>query len=232
MSSREYVIARYEFKGHRFEILVKPEEALRFKSGEKISIDDVLIGDFVYKDARKGLKASPESLMKVFGTDDVRKVASEILKKGEIQLTAEQRRRLVEQKKKQIISFISRNAIDPRTGLPIPPARIETAMAEARVGVDPFKGVEEQALAIIKAISRILPIRIARAVLRISIPATYAGRAYSQLMRLGELKNANWKSDGSLEAELEIPAGMQTEVIEKINRLTNGTAKIESRVFK
>ncbi len=224
--SRPYVIARLEVGGHVFEVLVNPDLAMQLREGKKVNLDDLLIGDYVYKDARKGLKASPEILKKVFGTTDVKKIAAEIVRRGEIQLTTEQRRKLIEAKRKQIITFISRNAIDPRTKAPIPPKRIEIAMEQARVGIDPFLDVEKQAMNVIKAISRILPIRIAKAILLVRIPPAYSGRVYSQIPKLGEVKKTEWKNDGSLIVELEIPAGMQNEVIGKINSLTRGEAEI------
>jgi len=229
---REYVIARLEAQGHRFEILVDPELAFRFKGGEEVSIDDMLVGDIVYRDARKGLKASPEAVEKVFGTTDIRKVAREIVRRGELQLTTEQRRALLEAKKRQIISFIARNAVDPKTNLPIPPKRIELAMEQARVGIDPYKDVESQAMHIIRAISRLLPIKVARALVSIRVPPRHAGRIYGQLHRLGEVKRTQWLSDGSLAAELEIPAGMQQEVIDKINKATRGEAEVQIRVVR
>ena len=226
MSSREYVIARYEVGGKKFEILVNPSLALDFREKGKPSIKEVLVGDYIYKDARKGMKASPEEVRKVFGTDDVFKAAEIILKKGELQLTTEQRRRMLEMKRKLVVSFLSRNAIDPRTKTPIPPQRIESAMEEAKVGIDLYKPVEEQAIAIVKAISRILPIKLAKALVRVIVPPTYAGRVYQQARSLGELKQKKKKNDGSLLLEIEIPAGMQNEVIDKINSMTKGEATI------
>lgn len=225
--SSKYVIARYEVKGHRFEILVKPELALALREGKQVDIDEMLVGDIVYKDARKGLKASPEALRQVFGTEDLRKIAEEIVKKGEIHLTAEQRRKIIEDKKKRIINFIAKNAIDPKTKLPIPPKRIELAMEQAKVSIDPYRSVEVQAQEIISKIARIIPIKVARALLAVKIPAMYSGRIYKQVARLGEVKKSNWLSDGSLYMEIEIPAGMQKEVIDKLNSLTHGTASIK-----
>lgn len=227
MPATKYVIARYEARGHKFEILVNPDLALMVKEGKNVNVDDLLIGDIVYKDARKGLKASPESLREIFGTDDIRRVAIEIVRKGELQLTAEQRRSILEAKKKQIINFIARNAIDPKTKLPIPPKRIELAMEQARVSIDPYRSVESQAQEIISKISRIIPIKIARAILLVNIPPQYAGRIYKQLAGLGKIKRSNWLSSGALQVELEIPAGMQDEVINKINKFTKGTASIK-----
>jgi ribosome maturation protein SDO1 len=58
---------------------------------------------------------------KAFGTTDPLKIADLILKKGTLQLTTDQRRKMVEDKKRQIIDFISRQAVDPKTNLPHPP---------------------------------------------------------------------------------------------------------------
>ncbi|MCD6487980.1 MAG: ribosome assembly factor SBDS [Desulfurococcales archaeon] len=225
--STKYVIARYEAKGHRFEILVNPDLAFKLKEGKEVDVNEMLVGDIVYKDARKGLKASPESIKQVFGTTEIKIVAKEIVKHGEIQLTTEQRRQLLESKRRQIINFIARNAIDPKTKLPIPPKRIELAMEQARVSIDPFKSVESQANEIISKIARIIPIKIAKAYIAVRVPPSYSGRIYKQLTGLGELKKTAWLSDGSLLAEIEIPAGLQDEIINKINKLTRGQASIK-----
>ena len=225
----DYIIAWIEIGGQRFEILVKPEYAFKYKEGEKVDLEDVLWTDTVYKDVRKGLKASPESLRRAFGTDDIKVIADKILKDGEIQLTSEQRRKLIEAKRRQIITYIARNAIDPKTGKPIPEARIETAMEELRIGVDPFKDAEAQAVEIVKKLARVMPIRLARALLEVVIPASYAGRVYRELQRLGEVKKMDWLTDGSLKAEIEIPAGAQMEFVNKIQKLTRGSAVVNVR---
>jgi len=226
LSKKEYVVARLNMKGKRFEILVDPDKANMFKEGKNVSVREIVVSDFVYKDARKGLKASPEELEQVFGTTDVEKIAEKILKEGDLQLTAEQRRQLLETKKKQIIYYISKSAIDPRTKMPIPPTLIEKAMEEVKVAIDLYKSVEEQVPAIVKTISRVLPIRLAKALLGINVPPEYSHKVASQIMRLGETKRVRWANDGSLIVELEIPAGIQNEVIDQINRLTKGNANI------
>lgn len=232
MSSKDYVVAKYEVKGTKFEILVKPDPALRFKEGDKkVQVDDFLVSDFVYKDVRRGLKASPEELKRVFGTEDVKVIATQIVRSGELQLTTEQRRALLEAKRRQIITYIAKSAIDPRTKTPIPPSRIEKAMEEAKVSIDLYKGVEEQATHIVKEISKYLPIKIARAVLTVKIPPEHSKRVSNELRRLGDVKNQQWLSNGSLVAELEIPAGLQTEVMDKINALTKGTAEVSVKVI-
>ncbi len=230
MSSKDYVIARYEKGGHKFEILVDPNKALKYREGSIKDLSEVVIGDFVYKDVRKGDKASPEEMIKVFGTADFKTVAEVILKNGELQLTTEQRRKLLDQKKRLIINYIAKSVIDPRTKTPIPPQRIEKAMEEAKVTIDLYKSVEEQAARIVKELTKVLPLKIARALVTIKIPPEVAGRAYQEVRKLGELKNERWLNDGSLYVELEIPAGMQAEVIDSVNRITKGTAEVNIKV--
>jgi len=225
-AGKDFVIARYEVGGKRFEILAHPQLVFEYRETGKPDIREVVIGDIVYKDARKGLKASPEDVRKVFGTEDFYKVAEAIIKQGELQLTTEQRRKMLEAKKNLIITFLSRNAIDPKTKLPIPPQRIERAMEEARVGIDLYKPVEEQALIIARTINRILPLKLARALVRVVVPPAHSGRVYQQSRGLGDVKNVSWRNDGSLVLEIEIPAGMQNELIDKLNKLTRGEAQV------
>ena len=132
-------IARLTRGGERFEVIVKPQPALSFRLGKITSVSEVLITDIVFLDASKGLKASEAKLQEAFGSIDPIEIASIILKEGTLQLTAEQRRKFIEEKRKQIVSFISRHCVDPRTNLPHPPSRIEQAMSQIRFSIDPFK---------------------------------------------------------------------------------------------
>lgn len=227
---QDYVIAWIEVKGQRFEILVRPEEAFKYREGGRVSLDDVLWSDTVYRDSRRALKASPEALRKAFGTDDVRVIADRILREGSIQLTGEQRRRMLEAKKRQIIQYIARNAIDPTTRLPIPETRIEAAMEELRIGVDLYRDAESQAVEVVRRLARVMPIRLARALIQARIPPRHSGRVYSEARRLGEVKRAEWAPDGSLILELEVPAGAQVEVVNRLQGMTRGEAQVEVKV--
>ena len=226
---RKVAIARLEKGGKRYEIYVDPEKAWRFKQGEKIDIREIIEGEFIYYNARQGLKASENELRTTFGTDDIYKIAAEIIRRGEIQLTAEQRREMIEAKKRQIIEFLSRNAVDPRTNLPHPPKRIELALEEARVGIDPFKPVEEQIPAIIKELRRVLPLKLAVAVIGARIPPRYVGKAYGALAKMGKIIRSNYASDGTWIVELEVPGGLAKQIIEQITRLTRGEG--EARII-
>ncbi|MGC9107716.1 MAG: ribosome assembly factor SBDS [Infirmifilum sp.] len=227
MSKKKLSIARLEKGGKRFEVFVDAEKAWAMKNGEKVNIREIIEGEFIYSDAKQGLKASETDLKKFFGTTDPYVIAENIIKKGELLLTAEQRRELIEAKRRQIIEFLSRNTIDPRTNTPIPPKRIELALEEAKVSIDPFKPVEAQVNDILKSLKMILPLKVARAILAVHIPAPYVGKAYSALQKIGKVLRESYATDGSLNVELEVPAGMQSSVIETVSSLTKGQGDVK-----
>ncbi len=223
----EYTIARYKKGGKKFEVLVDPDKALEYKLGRRRSFDNILVYDEVYSDANKGLRASRSDLMAAFGTTDINKIAEIIVREGELQIRAEQRRRLIEEKKKQIISYISKYCVDARTNMPIPPVRIENALEEASVKIDPFRDVEEQIKNIISELSKVIPIKQQITRLGIKVPSMYVGKAYGYIKNTGNIVREDWLSDGSLQVEVTIPSGLKLEFMDKLGRITNGTAYIE-----
>ena len=182
----------------------------------------------MFTDANKGIRASREKLMKAFGTTDFYKIASTILEKGRLLITAEQRRRLTEMKKRQVIELIRRSYVDPRTKLPHTAVRIEQAMKEAHVSIDPFKPAEEQVQPIIKALSRILPLKAEKSALKVRIPARYSAKAYGLVRRMCKIVKEEWRPGGSWFGVVELPAGMRGEFMEKLAKLTKGEASVEA----
>lgn len=221
------VVARLESHGERFELLVDPDEAARIRHGEDVDLEEVVAADFVFENASRGDRAPEESLKKVFHSTDFEEIARLIIKKGEIHLTADQRRKMTEEKRRQVITFISRNAINPQTKLPHPPQRVEMAMEEAKVNIDPFKHVEEQVKETVKALRAILPIKFAEMRFAVKVPADYAPRAYGEIQAATTVEREEWQKDGSWICVLRIPAGIQDEFYDLINRLTKGEGELK-----
>ncbi|HML03859.1 MAG TPA: ribosome assembly factor SBDS [Candidatus Bathyarchaeia archaeon] len=224
MSDR-YTVARISRDEEHFEILVKPQHALDYRMGKKAPISEILAIDTIFTDANKGTRASDEKLKKAFGTLDALVIAETILTKGQLQLTTDQRRQLTEAKRKQVIAFISRNCVDPKTNMPHPATRIEQAMEKIHYPIDPFKEAEEQAKDIIKLLRPILPIKMENVNVEIRIPTEHAARAYGAIKGYGTLKKDEWRADGSWHGVIEMPAGAYAPLIEKLGEMTRGTAE-------
>ena len=219
------VIARWETGGSRFEVLVDPAAVQDLKDGKDIDLADKLALDQVFKDAKRGDKISEEHLEKTFHTRNLAAIAKQIVLKGEVQVTTEQRHQLQAAKLKQIVATIARNAMNPQTGAPHPPARIEAAMTEAKVHIDPFRPVDAQVQEVIAKLRPLLPIRLDVVKVRVKLLAQHYPRVIGDLKGLGRLMDEQWLGDGSWTGVLEIPAGVQTELYEKLNARTRGAAE-------
>ena len=225
--SDKLTVVKYSFEGEKFEILVKPDPALDYKLGKIKDVSSVLVSDEIYQNSGKGTRASSEKLQKAFKTEDVMVIAEKILQKGDLNLTTEQRRKMTTEKRKQIITFITKTFVDPRSHLPHPPLRIEQAITDARVSIDPFKNVDEQVKDIVENLRSIIPLKSENLLLEISVPAQYVAKSYSVLKSTGTLKKEDWQKDGSLKAILEIPAAARPNVIDRLGAITKGTAFVE-----
>ncbi|HJJ55486.1 MAG TPA: ribosome assembly factor SBDS [Methanocorpusculum sp.] len=230
ISLNDAVTARLESHGLRFEILVDPELADKIKHGDDgIDIEDAVAALHVYENASHGDKSPEEDLEKVFKTLKFEDIAKQIILKGEIHLTTDQRRHLTEEKKRRVITFISRNAINPQTGLPHPEKRIELALEQVRVNFDPFKSVDDLVKETVKALRPLLPIRFETRKIAVKFPLDCAARAFgavSGASYVQMIKN-EWQDDGSWICVVEIPAGMQEEFFNLSNHITKGDTQIK-----
>jgi ribosome maturation protein SDO1 len=229
MSDR-YTIVRYSHSGEKFEILVDPDKGLAYKKGEFPEIANVLMIDTIFSDASKGEKPSVSKLEGVFGTSDPLEVARIMFEKGTLQLTAQQRKEMTEQKLRQIISIISRTYVDPSTKLPHPPLRIENALAEARFSVDPFSDAEDQLKDIVDALRPILPMSMESVEIAIKVPPEYASKSYGIVKKLAEIKRDEWTDDGSWIAVVSISAAMQGELLDRLGKATQGN--LQTKIIK
>ena len=223
----DVTVVKYSFEGEKFEILVKPDPALDYKLGKRKDISSVLVSEDIYTDSSKGTKPSTEKLLKAFKTADYTEIAQKILQKSDLNFTTEQRRKMVEEKKKQLVEFIAKTYVDPRTHLPHPPLRIEQAMKDARVSVDPQKSMDEQVKDIVEKLRSIIPLKSENLTLEIIIPAQFASQSYAVLKSVGSLKKEEWQNNGSLKAILEIPAAARPHVIDRLGSITKGSATVE-----
>jgi len=220
-------VVRYSFEGEKFEILVKPDPALEYKLGKRKDISSILVSDEIYTDSSKGTRASSEKLLKAFKTEDATAIAERIIQKGELNLTTDQRRKMMSEKRKQIVNYVAKTFVDPKSHLPHPPLRIEQAMEDGRVSIDPHKTVEEQINDVVEKLRSIIPLKSENLILEIIVPAQFAAQSYSVLKSTGTLKKEEWQSNGSLKAILEIPAAARPNVIDRLGSITKGTASIE-----
>ncbi len=223
----EYVIARVRSHGKDFEILIKPEAVEKFRVKKDVDILDNMPVDKIFSDSSKGEEPAREDIENVFGTMDVKMIAETILEKGDVQITTEQRRKRQENKRKDIIDRIVRNSINPQTGTPHPPNRIENAMKEAGIHIDPFKPVSMQVDEVVDSIKALIPLSFKKLLVEVRVGGDLYGKIYGDLKDMGTITREDWLNDGTWKGVVKIPAGVMDEFFEKINNKTKGKAELE-----
>ena len=229
ISLDEAVTARLESHGERFEVLVDPDAALAIRRGEfEGDLEDVIAAEDVFEDASSGDRPAENALEEVFGTTDPLEVIPEVIREGEIQITADQRREMQEQKRRQLINQITRNAVNPQMDdAPHPPERIESALEETDFRIDPMEPVESQVDDALDALRPVIPIRFDTVTVAVQLPPDYAGSGQAQVREFGDLEREEWQSDGSWVGVLQFPAGMQNEFYDLVNEVSSGEAETQ-----
>lgn len=220
-------LARLKKGGETFEVVVDPDKAMAVRHNPDLDVSDALKYPQIYNDAKKGLLAKDDRLTAVFNTTDPLVIAKTIITKGDIQVTAEYRQRQIDQKKQRIINIITQQGVDPRTGSPHPQTRIENALDQAKVRIDEYKPAEQQVADILKALRPILPIKLVVKDIKLTIPAQHAPRAHPIVKQYGKILKEHWQNDGSWNAVVQIPGGLESDFYDKLNGITHGTVNAE-----
>ncbi len=227
VSLDDAIMARLESHGETFEILLDPKVVDLVKQGKEFDIVEYMAVEEVFKNASKGTKPAEDKIKEAFGTDDIGEIARKIVEKGEIHITAEQRKEMLEAKKQQVIAFIAANAINPQTHTPHPPLRIQLALEEAKFHVDPFKPLQKEIDEAMKLLRPLLPIRFEKARIAVKLNGADYGRCYDDIIHYGIVEREEWTADGSWIGVMEVPGGLTNEIADKLKHKTKGTASVK-----
>jgi ribosome maturation protein SDO1 len=227
ISLDEAVTARLESHGERFEVLVDPDAALAISRGEfDGDLEDVIAAEDVFEDASRGDRPAESALEEVFDTTAPLEIIPAVIERGEIQITAEQRREMQENKRKQLVQHIARNAVNPQMDdAPHPPERIDDALEEAGFQVDPMEPVENQVDDALDGLRPVIPIRFDEITVAVQVPAEHAGSAQARIRQFGDLDEEEWQADGAWIGVITFPAGMQNDFYDLVNEHTSGEAE-------
>ena len=188
---------------------------------DSVNIDDFLVMDEVFHDARGGERPTEDAIQNTFNTQDILEITKIILEKGSIQLTTNQRKSMVERMRQKIIHHIHSQAVDPKTKSPHPVTRIELALDESRYSVDPFKKLDLQIKDAVDKLKLLIPLSFETVRLAFKIPGTGYGTS-QRILRQYQVKEG-WLEDGSWACVIDCPAGMKGEIIGMIMKVSSQT---------
>jgi len=225
--SRPSTISRLTLRGEKFEIIVAPDPALNFKLTGKGDIRKILLVDDIYSDSKKGFRVSSEKLKKFFGTTDVFAIAEKILLEGDLQLTGEQRRRMIENKRQQIVAMLSKLLLEPSTGNPIPSLRIDQSLSQTSVSIDPFKPPEEQVKNVVKALRQVLQFKVNEVVLTLTCPQTLSNDTYGFANSMGEVDQTKVQKDKNVKLTVRVPSAIMSYFLEGLSKKYGDQVKVD-----
>ncbi len=220
------VIAKIKRGNKEFEILVDSDLVWEYKNKTINDISKILASDYIFEKSI-GNKVSDQDLKKVFDTTNIYDIAKLIVMNGEIQLTSNQRKKIIEKKRNEVITYIVKNSIDPQTKTPHPRKRIEIAMEESKVNIDPSKSTEELILNTLKSIKLKIPIKIEEVKLLIKISPLFSSKVIEKCIKYNKNIDKKWSKDGGLELGISIPHGIKNELINEVNKITKGNNEIK-----
>lgn len=146
--------------GKRFEVVCYTNIIQDYKNEIVKDICFVVQTETVFCNVSKGLVANKKDLLSVFGKKSNKEIIEEILKKGEIQFSQEERKEKQEKMFKEVSFLISEACVNPETKNKYPQKTIERAMKKIQVSLDTSKSSKQQTLKVIQKLcqSKIIPI--------------------------------------------------------------------------
>jgi len=207
-----------------------------YHSSSETDINQVLQSTEVFTNISKGVLAKNSELLEAFDTTDRELICRLILMRGELQVTEAERKRDLEMRQREIISFVVNMCINYETRLPFPARMIEKAMQRVHFAVHPTKSTKQQALELVRLLKEdgTLPIERAQMRIRVSVtdkswtargtrPSVAAKKSIAPLWTALESEDL---SDG-FEAVMLIPPSNYRLIMDLIRETSNGTGIVE-----
>lgn len=222
----QFNLVVFEKNGRHFELDVEPDNAIAFKQGKNIDLNSVLKSKYVFFNMHKGEFASPNELKTVFGTDDIDKIAMTMLKEGEIQLSEKYREEIRAKLYTRLVGDIHRLAIDARSELPLPTARIENALEEVKFKIKENIRYDITLRDALDAIKVVIPLKITNLQCDVYFDIKYSDQLLNYFQNVGTVIKKEVQQT-RMHAVVEIPSGLRDELVTNINEITHAAAKIE-----
>lgn len=220
-------VVRLKRKGKRFEIACYKNKVMSWRAGNEADLDEVLQTDRVFSNVSKGILANSKDMAAAFKTSDEQAIVLEILKQGELQVSAGERQHEASNLFNEVATIVSNLCVDPKTKRPFSVGIIERAMRDTlHFAVVSNRPAKVQAQAVIKQLEEHMNIRRAHMRLRLTIPMSSAKATKEKLKdHVQSWEDEEW--DGPYEATVLIAPGGYRAVDEILRQESRGQASFE-----
>jgi len=218
---------RLNKNGKRFEIAAYRNKVLSYRNKVETDLSEVLQIDTVFTNVTKGLLANSKDLIEAFGTADQILVCKEILEKGDLQVSEQERVALLDSTFRDVASIVADKSINPENNRPYTVSMIQNAMRQIHYSVNVSKSSKSQALDVIRKLKAVMPIARASMLLRIICPLNYSESMKEILLKefnvnilsqgiQGQTNNTSDTSDVSNSNNVFLEFKFDTELFRKL----------------
>ena len=103
---------RLQKRGKRFEIACYRNKVLNWRNKIETDLGEVLQIDTVFTNVSKGMLASQKDLLEYFNTSDQKIVCQEILERGELQVSEQERQALTDSTFRDVATIVAEKAVN------------------------------------------------------------------------------------------------------------------------
>lgn len=220
MSQTQFQIVKLQKNNIKVEVIGKPGMVTKYREGN-CSLNDAVIDDRIYSNFSKGEIAS-ENDIKAFGCTS-HELLEKVLKTGQYQLTAQEKREQIDKRHKEVVNYIHENFIDSTSGRPHPVTRIENALGQIKFNIDPAQDAEHIARSLIPKLQPIIRLQESSIEGTVIIPNSKLGQVIGICYNLGTVNREEYGADKAY-IEMSVSPGKYDSLVDQIGKMSNGEA--------
>ena len=129
-------VVRLKKKGKGFEIACYRNKVVSWRNKVETDLDEVLQIDNIFTNVNKGMLANSKDIGNCFDTDDKELEIKEILEKGELQVTDQERQAMQESMFRDVAAIVADKCMNPENNRAYTVSMIQSAMKQIHYGVN------------------------------------------------------------------------------------------------
>lgn len=201
---------------------------MAWRSKAETDLDEVLQTHTIFVNVSKGLVAKRADLIRCFKTEDEATMVLEILAKGQLQVSKEERVHEQTVTYTEVARLVTERCVNPDTQRPYTIAQIERSMKDIHFSIQPGKSEKVQALEVIRQLQAAqVPIERAKMRIRITLPRAAAPKTIKPLIEgMITIEDEEW-DDGDLELTCVLDPGAFRTVSDIVSSKSKGQGVLE-----
>ena len=218
-------VVRLKRKGASFEVAAYPNKVRDFRAGVEGDVDEVLQVVSVFSNTVHGVVAPKKQLQKTFPGLSVAQICEEILRRGQLQVSAKEREAETDKLMAEVTNLVASMVVDAQTGSRLAPDAVGRLLRDD-AGFTPSttKSAKRQALDVMKVLERDHGLKRAPMELRVGCASTSLEEVAQALMKVDAAVSTSMK-DAALVCL--VPPRVYRNIVEAVANVTDGRGTVE-----